>query len=1047
MKLILALVLSSIALTAQVRDNLMEVIPKTDLSATGQLRFRDSSSSSSYHYVGFSAPPVVNANKIYILPADDGDPGQFLQTNGFGQLTWATASGGGGTPTVCGSDMQVQFNHAGTCAGDSRLLFDYGAGFLRIGVNQVFDNTKLLEWKDTAGTGITVLDLDSSNNVRVGAQLSPVNHGFMYFYVNGFNTFTMEQVGGTFGNFSPSVAYGANLGDNNAFFHATISDLALRTHGLNPATLEIEDQGGGSITQINGPPTGVSYTMALPSIAPSIGDSLQVIGIVSGVANLTWATPTSGVCGSDTWIQYNASGSCGASALFKFDYTNSLFRIGVHQVFDNAKLLEWKDTSGTGITLMDLDNANNVRIGAQLAPVTSGDMYLFVRGTNTAQFIELAGVFDFSPFTAAGAQMGGQHRWASISARRFEAVSEGGTQGSIVVDAQDAGSTTAIKGPTTGATVIWALPAVTPTAGQVLTIQSIIGSLATLQWSSSATVPGADTQLVYNKAGVLGADGNLKWEYTPKILHINGATVVNDVAGSTTFGSNSSPFGGFDGQVMTAGGSAIAGTVQIYNGVTGSPNFFLGTNVTGHSDVAMGDPFNSGWAFYPTASNGGSLGTSSNRWNNGFFTTLNTLSCTGCLPADMMTTDTAQTVTGNKTFNVPQIWANTVQIEMKDTAGSNIPMMFMGAGNNLNLGVTVNPVSGGGLFFFSQGANTLDLIGTDLSPSTDFTTGLGGLHPFGTMRGGALTLFGTNGGVVPTLNLYNQDIGSFTQIRGATTGTTYTLLMPGAEPTLGQLMVATNISGTIATMGWRNGPLDMMTTDTNQTVTATKTWNASQVFGNSFTLQWADTSLTSIPLLFLDSSDNANIGPFVNPAFNGNLYFYAGGVRKIELLASSTGNALRPSTDQGYGLGDTSHAYNVGYFGEVYLRDSSSHHSTLIFDNLNASSQVQIIGPVTTSSSFQTWQLPTTFASSGQSLGVLSTFGSQINLGWISTLNTTGSFNLSGSYFNFGNFYNRTFSGGDANCSGIADGWTGVRTDLAQIQVCIGGALKRVTLF
>lgn len=38
-----------------------------------------------------------------------------------------------------------------------------------------------------------------------------------------------------------------------------------------------------------------------------------------------------------------------------------------------------------------------------------------------------------------------------------------------------------------------------------------------------------------------------------------------------------------------------------------------------------------------------------------------------------------------------------------------------------------------------------------------------------------------------------------------------------------------------------------------------------------------------------------------------------------------------------------------------------------------------------------------------------------------------------------GNFYNRTFTGSDANCTGIADGWAGIRADTQTIEFCIGG--------
>lgn len=57
------------------------------------------------------------------------------------------------------------------------------------------------------------------------------------------------------------------------------------------------------------------------------------------------------------------------------------------------------------------------------------------------------------------------------------------------------------------------------------------------------------------------------------------------------------------------------------------------------------------------------------------------------------------------------------------------------------------------------------------------------------------------------------------------------------------------------------------------------------------------------------------------------------------------------------------------------------------------------------------------------------------------TAEISGSLNIGG-----GNLYFHVFSGGDASCSGIDDGWIGLRTDTNEIQTCIGGALKKVAL-
>lgn len=62
--------------------------------------------------------------------------------------------------------------------------------------------------------------------------------------------------------------------------------------------------------------------------------------------------------------------------------------------------------------------------------------------------------------------------------------------------------------------------------------------------------------------------------------------------------------------------------------------------------------------------------------------------------------------------------------------------------------------------------------------------------------------------------------------------------------------------------------------------------------------------------------------------------------------------------------------------------------------------------------------------------------------GGIATASGTNSTIYTGS----GSIYIRTFSGGDANCSGVTDGWIGIRTDTLEVQACVGGAMKKAAL-
>ena len=70
------------------------------LNATKELRFADTDSS---NYVGFEAPGTIASNKIWVLPAADGSAGEFLKTDGSGNLSWAADTTGLAAPSSAGT--------------------------------------------------------------------------------------------------------------------------------------------------------------------------------------------------------------------------------------------------------------------------------------------------------------------------------------------------------------------------------------------------------------------------------------------------------------------------------------------------------------------------------------------------------------------------------------------------------------------------------------------------------------------------------------------------------------------------------------------------------------------------------------------------------------------------------------------------------------------------------------------------------------------------------------------------------------------------------
>jgi hypothetical protein len=124
-----------------------------EFRAEGIVKFYDTDSS---NFVGLKAPGNVTEDKTYVLPAQDGAAGQFLKTDGSGNLDWASAAGGGGGTPPGGNDTYVQFNDSNTFGGNAGLTYNK--------TTQVLSAASIT----TSGT-INIDDTTSSTDTTTGA--------------------------------------------------------------------------------------------------------------------------------------------------------------------------------------------------------------------------------------------------------------------------------------------------------------------------------------------------------------------------------------------------------------------------------------------------------------------------------------------------------------------------------------------------------------------------------------------------------------------------------------------------------------------------------------------------------------------------------------------------------------------------------------------------------------------------------------------------------------------------------------------------------------
>jgi hypothetical protein len=145
-----------------------------NILAQGDLRLQDSSGG---QYVALQAPGTVASNVTLTLPANDGDSGQFLQTDGDGVLSFAAAGGAytawavktGNFTATAGDQLIVNASGATTItlpasssAGDTVVIKATGGGTVTIGRNSQNINSTAADGTLLSGSSVQLVFVDST---------------------------------------------------------------------------------------------------------------------------------------------------------------------------------------------------------------------------------------------------------------------------------------------------------------------------------------------------------------------------------------------------------------------------------------------------------------------------------------------------------------------------------------------------------------------------------------------------------------------------------------------------------------------------------------------------------------------------------------------------------------------------------------------------------------------------------------------------------------------------------------------------------------------
>lgn len=150
-----------------------------DIYIENGLGLLEAGSTPTYHTILRSAD-LTSSNLSFTLPAADGTAGQAIITDGAGNLSFYTITGGGGTGAPGGADTHVQFNDTGSFGGESAFTYDKtndtlsligSADAKRLILKAHSTQTSpLLEAQDS--TGATKLQVSGSGYVSMGTTAS-----------------------------------------------------------------------------------------------------------------------------------------------------------------------------------------------------------------------------------------------------------------------------------------------------------------------------------------------------------------------------------------------------------------------------------------------------------------------------------------------------------------------------------------------------------------------------------------------------------------------------------------------------------------------------------------------------------------------------------------------------------------------------------------------------------------------------------------------------------------------------------------------------------
>ena len=500
--------------------------------------------------------PILNSNNVTTgyqlnLPANVGANAQVLTTDGLGNLSWSTPSGGGnGTPG--GTNTQVQFNDDGAFGGSAALTFDKTSNVVsaagNISANYFIGNGSLLTG---IASGVQSSIANGNSNVNI-----PAANGNIQFSANTANSMTITSSNVIIGNGAGGIitagqvtATGnitANFFIGNGSALTGLSTTSISNGNSNVrvfanANVTISSVGNANIVVVTGTGANVAGTLNVTGIATFNGNAnLRISGgsngqvlTTDGNSNLSWANGGGG--GNGTAI---LNGNSNVIVSANSNVTMSVAGIANLTTFTNANVIFGTTGSGGNILGANVISANTANVITISVTGNIGNANVITANT------------------------------INVSNINVTAISNLGNVGNVIITG---GSNNQVLTTNGSGNLNWTTPT-TPTKDYLYAFRNAGLSVATANTIWTFPVVNANSGLTYDTtSGNLSLTGGKTYRIS---LNSVGYTVTVGVAGASSI-----TFGWVEGNTLNQVNANIKGTIppDINGGSGGTYAFGSGT--------------------------------------------------------------------------------------------------------------------------------------------------------------------------------------------------------------------------------------------------------------------------------------------------------------------------------------------------------------------------------------------------------------------------------------------------------------------------------------